>query len=146
MKQQKINPATMNPMEMNNLSSMMSMMSLIQKIGKGKRKYEIHLDKSDKKFLSKFVDEAKKQFPGGNEPQMKPLMEFFSYLKVGCDTKSKSKAPLKISYEELEFMKKMLVDSVKGMEGMTFKWYQVLKKSMLKVLLKQYKVIVKKFD
>ena len=38
MKTQRVNPNAMNPMQMNNMSSMMGMMNSIQKIGKGKRK------------------------------------------------------------------------------------------------------------
>ena len=53
MRTQKLNANNLNPMEMNNAMSMMSMMNLIQKIGKGKRKYSINLDKNDKKFLGK---------------------------------------------------------------------------------------------
>ena len=36
MKGQRVNPEKLNPMEMNSMSSMMGMMSLLQKIGKGK--------------------------------------------------------------------------------------------------------------
>lgn len=52
MKTQRVNPNAMNPMQMNNMSSMMGMMNSIQKIGKGKRKYSIMLDKNNKKILS----------------------------------------------------------------------------------------------
>ena len=51
MKGTRVNPTALSPMEMNNMSSMMGMMSSIQKIGKGKRKYTIQLDKNDKKLL-----------------------------------------------------------------------------------------------
>ena len=44
MKGTRVNPGTLNPMEMNNMSSMMGMMNSIQKIGKGKRKYTVKLD------------------------------------------------------------------------------------------------------
>ena len=62
MKTQRVNPNGMNPMQMNNMSSMMGMMNNIQRIGKGKRKITVNLDKNNKKFLSKFIEEVKKQF------------------------------------------------------------------------------------
>ena len=62
MKTQRVNPSTMNHMQLNSMSNMMGMMNTIQKIGKGKRKITVKLDKGDKKFLSKFIDEVKKQF------------------------------------------------------------------------------------
>ena len=53
MKATRVNPGALSPMEMNNMSSMMGMMNSIQKIGKGKRKYTIKLDKTDKKQITK---------------------------------------------------------------------------------------------
>ena len=51
MKATRVNPGTLSPMEMNNMSSMMGMMNSIQKIGKGKRKYTVKLDRLIKNFL-----------------------------------------------------------------------------------------------
>ena len=39
MKGQRVNPNNLNPMQMNNMSSMMGMMNTMQRIGKSKRKY-----------------------------------------------------------------------------------------------------------
>ena len=47
MKTQRVNPNGMNPMQMNNMSSMMGMMNNIQRIGKGKRKITVNLDKNN---------------------------------------------------------------------------------------------------
>lgn len=143
MRVQKVNANNMNPMEMNNASSMMGMYNVIQKIGKGKRKYSITLDKADKKFLGKFLEEAKKQFSSGGE-QGKPIVDFFNYIEEIC--KNKDKNELRLSFEEMEFMKRMLSDSIKGMEGMSFKWWQFIKKSMLKMMLKQYRDLLKKIN
>jgi hypothetical protein len=30
----------------------------------------------------------------------------------------------------------MIIDSIKGMEGMTYKWYQVINKVMMKTMIK----------
>ncbi|MCJ8343810.1 MAG: hypothetical protein MJH09_13360 [Cetobacterium sp.] len=142
MKFQKANPNSMNPMEMRNMSSMMGMMNNIQKIGKGKRKYSVKLDKSIKKFLSKFIDEVKKQFTLNS--QTENLGAFFDYVKMVADDKNKME--LKLSFEELDFMKRMVSDSIKGMEGMNFKWYQFVKKSMVKVMIKQYKELLTRIN
>lgn len=138
MKGQRINPNNLNPMQMNNMSSMMGMMNTMQKIGKGKRKYTIKLEKANKKFLSKFIDEIKKQFAGQETaPQQKGIIDFLDYLKTQCDMKDRTE--VRVSFEELEFLKRMIADSIRGMEAMKFKWYQLIKKSMMKVMLTQYK-------
>ncbi|MBM6821268.1 hypothetical protein [Fusobacterium mortiferum] len=144
MKTQRVNPNGMNPMQMNNMSSMMGMMNNIQRIGKGKRKITVNLDKNNKKFLSKFIEEVKKQFAtSAMGVQASGLGEFFDYVKSVADTKDQME--LKLSFEEYEFLKRMIVDSIKGMEGMTFKWYQFVKKAMLKVMVKQYRELLTKF-
>ncbi len=143
MKTQRVNPNAMNPMQMNNMSSMMGMMNSIQKIGKGKRKYSIMLDKNNKKFLAKFIDEVKKQFassPLGAQGQ--GVSDFFDYVKKMSEDKNQME--LKVSFEEYEFLKKMVIDSIKGMEGMQFKWYQLIKKGMIKMMVKQYRELLTK--
>lgn len=144
MKAQRVNPNGMNPMQMNNMSSMMGMMNTIQRIGKGKRKITVNLDKNNKKFLSKFIDEVKKQFLSSAMGNQTPgLGEFFDYIKSVADAKDQME--LKLSFEEYEFLKRMIIDSIKGMEAMTFKWYQIIKKAMLKVMVKQYRELLTKF-
>lgn len=143
MKVQKINPNNINPMQMNNMNNMMGMMNMIQKIGKGKRKIAINLDKNNKKFLSKFIDEIKKQFLPSLGGHGKGLIEFFEYIKSVVD--SKNKTELKLTFEEFEFLKKTINDTIKGMENFQLKWYQLIKKMMFKVMLRQYKDILTKF-
>ncbi len=138
MKGQRINPNNLNPMQMNNMSSMMGMMNTMQRIGKSKRKYAIKLEKANKKFLAKFIDEIKKQFAGQETaPQQQGVIDFLDYLKAQCEIKDRTE--VKVSFEELEFLKRMIGDSIRGMEGMQFKWYQIIKKMMMKVMLTQYK-------
>ncbi|GLI56535.1 hypothetical protein PM10SUCC1_20490 [Propionigenium maris DSM 9537] len=138
MKGQRINPNNLNPMQMNNMSSMMGMMNTMQRIGKSKRKYTIKLEKANKKFLAKFIDEIKKQFAGQETaPQQQGVIDFLDYLKTQCEIKDRTE--VKVSFEELEFLKRMIGDSIRGMEGMQFKWYQLIKKAMMKVMLNQYK-------
>ena len=107
MKTQRVNPNAMNPMQMNNMSSMMGMMNSIQKIGKGKRKYSIMLDKNNKKFLAKFIDEVKKQFassPLGTQGQ--GVSDFFDYVKK-C-VKIKIKWNLKLVLRNMNSLKRWL--------------------------------------
>lgn len=140
----RVNPNTISPMEMNQMSSMMGMMSSLQKIGKGKRKYSIPLDKANKKFLVKFIDEVKKQFSGSaTADQNKAIYDFLVYIKGIAETKESTE--LKVSFEEEEFLKRMLKDSLRGMEGMQFAWYQFIKKRMVKIIAKQYRDLLAKF-
>lgn len=135
MKAQKVNPNNLNPMQMKNISSMMGMMNSIQKIGKGKRKYTFTLDKNMKKFFSKFLEEVQKQFLANSG--MPNVEKFISDLKNDVDNKEKQE--IKVSYEELEFLIKILTDAVKAMDNVQFKWYQFVKKRMTKLLVKQYR-------
>lgn len=144
MKTQRVNPSNMNHMELNNMSNMMSMMNIMQRIGKGKRKISIKLDKGNKKFLSKFIDEVRKQFTSQDMAMQNPAMtKFFDYIQ--SITSNKNATELRLSFEEYEFLKKMLIDSIRGMDNMEFKWYQFIKKSMLKVIKKQYRELLKQF-
>ena len=50
-----------------------------------------------------------------------------------------------MSYEEQDFVRGMLQDSVRGMEKMQFFWYQFIRKFTVKTLAKQYRELLKKF-
>ena len=102
----RVNPNAISPMEMNQMSSMMGMMSSLQKIGKGKRKYSIPLDNSSKKILVRFIDEVKKQFAGSvMADQNKQIYDFLVYVKEVSEKKESTE--LKVSFEEEEFLKRM---------------------------------------
>lgn len=142
MKMQRVNPGTMDPMQMNNMSSMMGVMNTIQKIGKGNRKYNVTFDRGDKKFMGKFIDEVRKQF--GNEPTKgNTLYDFFNYVREY--TMKKSDEPLKLSYEEYEFVKRMIKDSLKGAETIKVPWYNLIKKLSFSMMKKQYAKILTRF-
>ncbi|PID67086.1 MAG: hypothetical protein CR959_02005, partial [Fusobacteriales bacterium] len=81
------------------------------------------------------VNSPKDQYTG--------VYNFLNYVGESCSKDSKD--DLKVSYEEHEFLKKMLMDSVKGMEKLQFFWYQFIKKMMTRTLIKQYKVLLTKF-
>lgn len=142
MKGQRINPEKINPMEINTMSSMMGMMGILQKIGKGKRKYSIKLEKNHKKFLARFMVDIKKEFEKtyANVPQMKGVLSFLDYIKTSCENKDLKE--LNVSYEEFDFLKRMLMDNLRGMEAMQLKWYQLIKKATLKMMKTQYRDIL----
>lgn len=142
MKGQRINPEKINPMEINAMSSMMGMMGILQKIGKGKRKYSIKLEKNHKKFLARFMVDIKKEFEKtyANVPQMKGVLSFLDYIKTSCENKELKE--LNVSYEEFDFLKRMLMDNLRGMEAMQLKWYQLIKKATLKMMKTQYRDIL----
>ena len=141
MKGQRVNPEKLNPMEMNSMSSMMGMMSVLQKIGKGKRKYSVKLEKNHKKFLVRFMTDIKKQFEQTYaDTQMKGVLAFFDYVKSVCE--NKTSAELKLNYEEFDFLKRLLTDSLKGMDAMKLKWYNLVKKATIKMMKTQYKDVL----
>ena len=124
MKATRVNPGALSPMEMNNMSSMMGMMNSIQKIGKGKRKYTVKLDKTDKKLLVRFINEAKKQFTDtASNSQYAGVYNFLTYI---TDIASKKESTeIKMSYEdEKEYIKK-----VKSSE--TSNYFVVMKNSKI---------------
>lgn len=142
MKGQRLKPEKLNPMEMNNMTSMMGMMGLLQKIGKGKRKYSVKLAKNHKKFLVRFMTDIRKQFAETYaDSQMKTVLSFFDYVKASCE--NKSLIELKLSYEEFDFLKKLLTDSLKQMNNLKLKWYNLIKKMTIKMLKVQYQEILK---
>ncbi len=142
MKGQRVNPEKLNPMEMNNMSSMMGMMSTLQKIGKGKRKYSVKLEKNHKKFLVRFMTDIKKQFEEAySESQVKGVLTFFDYVKATCENKTVTE--LKLSYEEFDFLKKLVSETLKQMDAMQFKWYNLIKKVTVKMMKTQYREVLK---
>ena len=132
MKATRVNPGALSPMEMNNMSSMMGMMNTVK------------LDKNDKKLLVRFINEAKKQFTDtASNSQYAGVYNFLTYI---TDIASKKESTeIKMSYEEQDFVKRMLQDSVRGMEKMQFFWYQFIRKFTVKMLTKQYRELLKKF-
>ena len=150
---QRINPETIDPMAMNNLNRMNSVAQRIQRIGKGNRKYTLNFDKSDKKFLERLVTELEKQIIGSTASsspskdktaeKMAPLKGFFTYIRDF--TKVKGSGEIKVSYDEYEFLKQIIKDSLKGVDKMEFKWYQLIKKITVNLMKKQYSQLYSRF-
>ena len=147
---QRINPESIDPMAMNNLNRMNSVAQRIQRIGKGNRKYTLKFDKNDKKFLEKFITELEKQYLSsfdGTSPskdKMAPLKEFFTYVKDFA--KIKGDGELKVSFDELEFLKQIIKETLKSIEKMEFKWYQLIKKLTVNLMKKQYSQLYSRFQ
>ena len=92
----------------------------------------------------RFINEAKKQFSDtASNSQYAGVYNFLNYI---TDVASKKESTeIKMSYEEQDFVKRMLQDSVRGMEKMQFFWYQFIRKFTVKTLTKQYRELLKKF-
>ena len=88
------------------------------------------------------MTDIKKQFSETYaDSQMKGVLTFFDYVKSACENKATTE--LKLSYEEFDFLKRLLTDSLKGMEAMQLKWYNLIKKATLKMMKVQYKEVLK---
>lgn len=131
-----------NQTDMMQAQSAMGMMGKMQKIGKGKRKHKVEFDKNTKKYLGKIVKEYTKQAAVYKaNPQTKGVADFFAYLEIECAKTGKD--PIMLSFEELEFLKATIAESIRAMEQIQYKWYNILKKSFTKLMIKQNKYILK---
>ncbi len=124
--------------------SMVGATSQMQQLGKGKRKYSLKMEKTNKKFLAKLMTELKKQVASyGEAQQAKGMLSFLTYIEKNAGKKEPKKvnSEIKITFAELNFLKQTVKDSIVGMEKMEFKWYQVFKKIIIKMMIKQYKML-----
>ena len=105
----KVNPGRINQQDMMNAQAYTGIMSKIEKLGKGKRKYKLFFDKTAKKYFGKMVKEFSKQLQGyQNNPQTKNVIEFYSYIEL--ETAKAANQPIMVSFEELEFLKRESVE------------------------------------
>ena len=139
MKGKVANPNTVNNMTLVNAKSQSKAASLVQKIGKGKRKAKVELSKGNMKYLGKLVKEMKKQMLP-YEKQAANVFTFLNYLEKEAQSKSK-KITLMLSFEELDFLKMQVKESTKAVEELrlTLKWYNLAKKFIYGLLVKQNK-------
>ena len=139
MKGEAANPNTVTNMTLVNAKSQSKAASLIQKIGKGKRKAKVELSKGNMKYLGKLVKEMKKQMLP-YEKQAGNVFTFLNYLEKEAQSKSK-RITLMLSFEELDFLKMQVKESTKAVEELrlTLKWYNLAKKFIYGLLVKQNK-------
>lgn len=133
---QRMDPRNMSQTDMMNSKSMMKMQSLVQKLGKGKRKFSANISKLNKKMFKKLLEEQVKQFPA----EASNVKKFYEYLIVECARNND--APIAVSYEEFDFLKYMMRETITGLTTVKFKWYQILQKLMVKTQLKSYETIL----
>ena len=139
MKGKVANPNTVNNMTLVNAKSQSKAASLVQKIGKGKRKAKVELSKGNMKYLGKLVKEMKKQMLP-YEKKTANVFTFLNYLEKEAQSKSK-KITLMLSFEELDLLKMQVKESTKAIEDLrlNLKWYNLFKKFMYGLLVKQNK-------
>lgn len=131
----KIAMNNISDMSLMNMKSQMKLMNLMQKIGKGKRKVAIPLDRSAQKFMSSFVKELKKmteQNQGADK--MKNIIYFMDYILKIVEPQKGKKRPktafLAVSYDEQDFLALQMSESIKAIELQrgNLKWYNLIKK------------------
>ena len=151
MKPRVANANTMNEMEMVNVKNQMKMGEMMKKIGKGKRKVNVTFSLGSRRYMSKLIDELKKQMVV-YEKQLPNVFSFFDYLKKQVEVvKGKKKEKTKtvqLSYEELDFLKMQIRETTKGikMETEKLKWYNLVKKALYKTLLKQNELLLNELN
>ena len=137
-----VNPNTINDMTLVNVKAQAKMNQLVQKIGKGKRKIKVTLGKSTRSYLTKLIEEMKKQMKV-YEKQLPNIFQFFGYLekeiKITMENKNEKTKDVSLSFEELDFLKLQIRETIKGIDNMKtkLKWYNFLKKGLYKTLRKQ---------
>ena len=137
-----VNPNTINDMTLVNVKAQAKMNQLVQKIGKGKRKIKVTLGKSTRSYLTKLIEEMKKQMKV-YEKQLPNIFQFFGYLekeiKITKENKKEKTKDVSLSFEELDFLKLQIRETIKGIDNMKTKlnWYNFLKKGLYKTLRKQ---------
>ncbi len=147
MKSKMASANMMNDMTLANVKSQtssqqMRMLTLMQKVGKGKRKVTISLSNVSQKYLFKLVEEMKKQLKE-QEKQWPNVFSFLNYLQNSVSQeKGKKKEKVKnvaLSYEELDLLKIQTKETIKGIKDMKskLKWFNLMKKSVYSALLKQ---------
>ena len=151
MKPRVANANTMNEMEMVNVKNQMKMGEMMKKIGKGKRKVSVTFSLGSRRYMSKLIDELKKQMVT-YEKQLPNVFNFFDYLKKQVEVvkgkkKEKTKTVL-LSYEELDFLKIQIKETTKGikMETEKLKWYNLMKKALYKTLFKQNELLLSELN
>lgn len=137
MKKQMINASKMNHIEMQNMKDMMEMNNLFQKVGKGKRKYNIKLSYSARALLDKTLTEMRKAISyEGSVPRN--FDEFVSYISIS----TKSKEGFSLTFDEINFLKKMINLTIRQQENMKLPWYKVLTRLFASLASIQYKEIL----
>ncbi len=142
-----MNPNSVSNMDLINQKAQFKMQQLVQKIGKGKRRVTVTFSKMSRGYVSKMIEEMKKAM-AQYEKQLPNLFSFFNYLekevKITKENKKEKTKDVKFSYEEIDFFKLQLNETIKGIDTQvaTLKWYNLIKKGLFKTLKKQTETVL----
>ena len=137
-----MNPNSVSNMDLINQKAQFKMQQLVQKIGKGKRRVTVTFSKMSRGYVAKMIEEMKKAM-AQYERQLPNLFSFFNYLekevKITKENKKEKTKDVKFSYEEIDFFKLQLNETIKGIDTQvaTLKWYNLIKKGLFKTLKKK---------
>ena len=142
-----MNPNSVSNMDLINQKAQFKMQQLVQKIGKGKRRGTVTFSKMSRGYVAKMIEEMKKAM-AQYERQLPNLFSFFNYLekevKITKENKKEKTKDVKFSYEEIDFFKLQLNETIKGIDTQvaTLKWYNLIKKGLFKTLKKQTETVL----
>lgn len=142
-----MNPNSVSNMDLINQKAQFKMQQLVQKIGKGKRRVTVTFSKMSRGYVAKMIEEMKKAM-AQYERQLPNLFSFFNYLekevKITKENKKEKTKDVKFSYEEIDFLKLQLNETIKGIDTQvaTLKWYNLIKKGLFKTLKKQTETVL----
>ena len=146
-----INPNSVSNMDLINAKSQAKMQQLVQKIGKGKRKVNVTFSKMSRSYLVRLIEEMRKMM-SQYEKQLPNVFSFFKYfeneVKITKENKKEKNKTVKLSYEEVDFFKLQLKETLKGIDAQraALKWYNLIKKALFKTLKKQTEVVLEEFN
>ena len=121
------------------------------KIGKGKRKVNVTFSKMSRSYLVRLIEEMRKMM-SQYEKQLPNVFSFFKYfeneVKITKENKKEKNKTVKLSYEEVDFFKLQLKETLKGIDTQraALKWYNLIKKALFKTLKKQTEVVLEEFN
>ena len=146
-----INPNSVSNMDLINAKAQAKMQQIVQKIGKGKRKVNVTFSKMSRSYLVRLIEEMRKMM-SQYEKQLPNVFSFFKYfeneVKITKENKKEKNKTVKLSYEEVDFFKLQLKETLKGIEAQraTLKWYNFIKKGLFKTLKKQTELVLEEFN
>ena len=146
-----INPNSVSNMDLINAKAQAKMQQIVQKIGKGKRKVNVTFSKMSRSYLVRLIEEMRKMM-SQYEKQLPNVFSFFKYfeneVKITKENKKEKNKTVKLSYEEVDFFKLQLKETLKGIDTQraALKWYNLIKKALFKKLKKQTEVVLEEFN
>ena len=146
-----INPNSVSNMDLINAKAQAKMQQIVQKIGKGKRKVNVTFSKMSRSYLVRLIEEMRKMM-SQYEKQLPNVFSFFKYfeneVKITKENKKEKNKTVKLSYEEVDFFKLQLKETLKGIDTQraALKWYNLIKKALFKTLKKQTELVLEEFN